>query len=126
MTNILLIGAGGFVGALTRYWFGAAIQALSQQLHFPAGTLTINVLGCLLIGGLARLGVQNAISAELRLLLITGFLGAFTTFSAFGNETVLLMQNQKSGLALLYVAASVLLGLGAIWAGQWLVGGLGK
>ncbi len=125
MNKILLIGAGGFVGAIIRYWVGGYIQTLSKGAAFPYATLLINVTGCLVIGYLARLALHNMLSLEMRLLLISGFLGAYTTFSTFGNETVLLMQNNSSLLAYIYIAASIILGLGAVWLGQTLAGGVG-
>jgi len=125
LNKILLIGAGGFVGAIIRYWVGSYIQDLSKGATFPYATLLINVTGCLVIGYLARLTLHNVLSLEMRLLLITGFLGAYTTFSTFGNETVLLMQSNNSLLAYMYIAASIILGLGAVWLGQTLAGGVG-
>jgi len=125
LNKILLIGAGGFVGAIIRYWVGSYIQDLSKGAAFPYATLLINVTGCLVIGYLARLTLHNVLSLEMRLLLITGFLGAYTTFSTFGNETVLLMQSNNSLLAYMYIAASIILGLGAVWLGQTLAGGVG-
>jgi len=125
LNKILLIGAGGFVGAIIRYWVGSYIQTLSKGAAFPYATLLINVTGCLVIGYLARLTLHNVLSLEMRLLLITGFLGAYTTFSTFGNETVLLMQSNNSLLAYMYIAASIILGLGAVWLGQTLAGGVG-
>ncbi|MFN8487519.1 MAG: fluoride efflux transporter CrcB [Caldilineaceae bacterium] len=125
MNKFLLVGAGGFVGAIARYWLGTYIQAVSQGAAFPYATLLINVTGCLVIGFLAHLALHNIMGLEMRLLLITGFLGAYTTFSTFGNETVLLIQSNKSSLAFAYIAASLTLGLGAVWIGQWLAGRMG-
>lgn len=120
MTKLLIIGAGGFVGAITRYLFGNYVQGLTHSTAFPYGTLTINVLGCLLIGYLFNLpSLHRTLDAEARLLLITGFLGAFTTFSTFGNESMRMIQKNEIGLALAYIAASLLGGLAAVWIGQW-------
>jgi len=126
LNKFLLVGAGGFAGAIVRYWLGTYIQELSKGAAFPYATLLINVTGCLVIGYLAHLALHNILGLELRLLLITGFLGAYTTFSTFGNETLLLMQNQRSLLAYTYMAASLVLGLGAVWLGQLLAGSAGK
>jgi fluoride exporter len=113
MMQALLVAAGGAVGALARYgvtlaaarWFGAG---------FPWGTLVVNVAGGLAMGLLiARVGPDQE---ALRLALGVGVLGGFTTFSAFSLETVRLMEHQP-GLAMLYVAASVILSVGACWAG---------
>lgn len=107
LSALLLVAAGGALGSVLRYlvsllavaWFGAG---------FPWGTLAVNVLGSAAIGVLAGLGVQG----EMRLLLVTGLLGGFTTFSAFSLETGLLAE-RHAGLAALYVAASLGLGLAA-------------
>jgi CrcB protein len=108
---LALVAVGGAVGSVLRYllsllavaWLGAG---------FPWGTLMVNLLGSLAIGVLGGLGVQG----ELRLLLVTGLLGGFTTFSAFSLETGALAE-RSPGLAALYVAASVGLGLGAFALG---------
>ena len=126
MNKFLLVGAGGFAGAIVRYWVGTYIQELSKGTAFPYATLLINVTGCLVIGYLANLALHNILGLEMRLLLITGFLGAYTTFSTFGNETMLLMQSNRSVLAYTYMAASIVLGLGAVWLGQRLAVGAGK
>ncbi len=122
MNKFLIVGAGGFVGAIVRYWVGSSIQTLSKDATFPYATLLINITGCLLIGYLAQLALHNVLSLDTRLLLITGFLGAYTTFSTFGNESLLLLQRNHSLLAYLYMAASVILGLSAVWLGQLLAG----
>lgn len=109
LVPLLLVAAGGALGSVLRYlvslwalaWLGAA---------FPWGTLAVNVLGSAAIGALAGLGVQG----EMRLLLVTGMLGGFTTFSAFSLETGLLAE-RHAGLAALYVVASLGLGLAAFF-----------
>jgi CrcB protein len=116
MLNVLMVALGGAVGAVARYgvsvgaarWFGLA---------FPWGTLIVNVVGGLAMGLLAaRFGPEQE---AVRLALGVGVLGGFTTFSAFSLETVRLMEHQP-GLAMLYVAASVILSVGACWAGLML------
>jgi CrcB protein len=109
-TALLLVAAGGAVGSVLRYlvsvfaleWFGAA---------FPWGTLAVNLAGSATIGLLAGLGVQG----EMRLLLVAGMLGGFTTFSAFSLEAVLLWERNRV-LAAGYVLTSVLLGVVACFA----------
>ena len=121
MTKLLLIGAGGFIGSVLRYLVGGAAQALSQSIAFPYGTLAVNILGCFFIGLLSELAdVRGLIGAETRAFLIVGILGGFTTFSAFGNETMNLIRDGEAALALMNVGAQVLLGLGAVWLGYTL------
>ena len=111
MTRFLLVGAGGALGAVARY----AVSLLAARWPgFPVGTLAINVAGCLAIGVLA----STVQSEPLRLFLLTGVLGGFTTFSAFGLETQILVSAGRPGLAALYVALSVAGGLGAVWLGR--------
>lgn len=123
MRNIIIIGAGGFIGAVLRYLAVLSMQVFKGKTNIPLGTLLVNVVGCLLIGFLAVLAENNkVISSETRNFLIVGILGAFTTFSAFGFETVNLF---KSGLTFHFVANIVLqvvLGLAAVWAGMNLAG----
>lgn len=119
MRDVLLVGAGGFVGAVARHVLGSALMLASGQERFPVGTLAINVLGCALIGVFAGLAAQTpALNGPARLLLVTGVLGGFTTFSAFGLETVLMLRRGDSTLATAYVAASVGFGLAAVWLGM--------
>ena len=103
----LLVAAGGAAGSVLRH--GVSLLAAGQfGTGFPWGTLAVNLLGSAGIGIAAGLGVQG----EARLLLVTGLLGGFTTFSAFSLETSLLLERDWR-LAVAYVAASLLLGLGA-------------
>lgn len=126
MTKLLLVGAGGFLGALLRYLVSGAAQSLSQNADFPYGTLAVNLLGCLAIGFLARaVDLRGLFSPEARLFIFIGLLGAFTTFSTFSNETFALLQDGQNGPALLNIGLSVCFGLVAIWLGQglatWLI-----
>lgn len=102
---VLLVAAGGALGSVLRYAVSVLLAA-SLGPGFPWGTLAVNVLGSAAIGALAGLGVEGG----WRLLLVTGLLGGFTTFSAFSLETALLWE-RGWWLALLYVLASVALGL---------------
>ncbi len=116
MMHVLLVALGGAVGSLARYGVGVAV-ARAFGLAFPWGTLIVNVAGGIAMGVLAaRVGPEDV---QLRLLLGVGVLGGFTTFSAFSLETVRLMEHQP-GLAALYVAASLVLSVGACWAGLML------
>ena len=118
MIKILLIGTGGFLGSILRYLISGSVQAASQSIAFPYGTLAVNVIGCFLIGFLAELADSRSLfSPDTRAFLIAGFLGGFTTFSAFGNETMNLLRNGEQTLAMMNVGAHVLLGIGAVWLG---------
>lgn len=119
MKDILLVGIGGGLGALSRYGLGLVILRWLGP-GFPWATLVINVAGCLLIG-MAMGGGAGAtafLPRELKLAGVVGFLGAFTTFSTFGYETLALMQAGKPLLAGAYVLASVVLGLLAVGLGM--------
>jgi CrcB protein len=119
--TILAVALGGALGSVARYLF---IKAFSQWLGpaFPWGTLAVNVLGCFAAGALYALLVERMDAAnEWRGLVLVGFLGGFTTFSAFSVETLRLMESSAGIAALLNVAASVVLCLTACGLGLWLV-----
>jgi CrcB protein len=119
MRMILLVGLGGAAGSMLRYWLGGLVQDRMGTAAFPTGTLAVNVVGCLAIGVLAYLiDSRGAAGPELRALLMIGVLGGFTTFSAFGNETLNLIRDGEAALAGTNVVASVALGLGAVWLGR--------
>ena len=120
MTKLLLIGLGGFIGAVSRYAVGGAVQNLTRSISFPHGTLAVNVIGCLLIGALAHMAeARSLFSANTRMFLFIGVLGAFTTFSTFANETLELMRADKQGLALLNVVLHFLLCIAAVLVGRF-------
>lgn len=116
MIQVIFVALGGALGSMARYGAGLAVARLFG-LAFPWGTLFVNALGGLAMGVLfVRLDPSHE---NLRLLLGVGVLGGFTTFSAFSLETVRLSQSNP-GLAALYVGASVILSVGACWAGMML------
>ena len=118
MKNILLVGLGGFIGSVARYTLGGWLLHLTAQEKFPFSTFAVNVAGCLVVGVLAGLAERfEWLGPEARLFLFTGLLGGFTTFSAFGLETVFLLRRGELWVAGLYVGASVLLGITAVWFG---------
>ncbi|NLO80648.1 MAG: fluoride efflux transporter CrcB [Xanthomonadaceae bacterium] len=122
MQNALLVGLGGFLGAIARYSLSSLALYWAGEGRFPFGTFTVNVLGCLLAGLLAGAAERYAVvSPEVRLLLFTGLLGGFTTFSAFGLEVMSLMRRGETGMAALYVGGSVVLGIAAVWLGLRLI-----
>ena len=117
MQAFFLVGIAGAVGAVSRYGVGLLAER-SLGSHFAFGTLLVNVLGCLALGFLLEMDRGTAVVTHpVRLLLAVGFLGAFTTFSTFGYETLRYVQDGASHLALLNVSANLVLGLGAIWVG---------
>lgn len=121
MDRVFLIGTGGFIGAVLRYWLSGYIQQFSKDSLFPLGTLVVNFLGCLLIGFLSQLAEEHgAFSVETRTLVFVGILGGFTTFSTFSNETMSLLRDGQNLLAFGNIAGHLILGFGAIWLGRTL------
>ncbi|MDR9803698.1 fluoride efflux transporter CrcB [Rhizobium hidalgonense] len=117
MIQALLVALGGAIGSLLRYYVGQWSLRLMGPA-FPWGTLTVNVVGCFVIGVFAELIARkfNA-SVELRLLLITGFLGGFTTFSAFSLDAISLFERGEAVAGGIYISASVGLSMAAVIAG---------
>ncbi len=116
--NEASIGTGGFIGSILRYLVSGYAQQLSKSIQFPFGTLAVNILGCALVGFLAELADQRGvITGETRAFLIVGLLGGFTTFSAFGNETMNLLRDGELWLACGNIIGHTVLGLGAVWLG---------
>jgi CrcB protein len=119
MKAILLVALGGAVGSVARFQLSGLVLRQVVDWRFPLGTFVVNVAGCLLAGLLAALAEKSQfLTAEIRLLLFTGLLGGFTTFSAFGLETVLLLKRGEFWVAAAYVLGSVALGLLALWLGM--------
>ncbi len=118
MKEMLIVGIGGFIGSVLRFKTGTMFLQNLPDARFPWATFTVNIVGCLLIGIIAafleRITFYNA---EIRLLLITGFLGGFTTFSAFGLETLNLFRSGHLALAIANALISVVVGLLAVWCG---------
>ena len=106
VTKIIIIGCGGFIGAILRYGISGAIQSVSKSISFPYGTLGVNVLVCLVIGWIAYLvETRSLITLEVRMFVMIGLLGSLTTFSTFGNETFELLRDSAYILAALNIAA---------------------
>ncbi len=119
LQKIILIGAGGFIGAVMRYLVGGAAQSLFKTQNFPIGTLIVNLVGCLIIGFLTRVGENSSIiTPEARSFLFVGILGAFTTFSTFSNETVNLFRQGQNLYSLVNVAMHIFVGLVAVLIGR--------
>lgn len=118
MGNVLLVGAGGFIGSIARYLLGGWVQRVLDNPWLPWGTFVINVLGCLIIGLLAGISdTRQAIAPEARLFLMIGILGGFTTFSSFGLETFRLLQDGQWVASAANAIGSVVAGLVAVWLG---------
>ena len=124
---IALVGLGGAVGSIARYLLATWTMQAATPQKFPLGTFAVNLLGCLAAGLLAGWAERHpgVLSPELRLLLMVGVLGGFTTFSAFGLETVQLLRRGDWLVAGGYVCGSVLLGLALVLLGWRLAGPTG-
>ena len=119
MRNVLLVGVGGFIGASLRYLIGGVVLHHTANWKFPASTFVVNTGGCLVAGLLMGLAVKyDTFSPSVRLILFTGLLGGFTTFSAFGMETVYLLQRHEILWAGLNVVSTVCVGMAVLWFGM--------
>jgi CrcB protein len=116
LVDAALVGLGGSLGSIARYLVGSAL-VVALGPAFPYGTLAVNVTGAFAAGVLVGIGDVRAVSDATRLLLLTGFLGGYTTYSAFAVETVRLAEQQGWLAAGANVVATLLLGLGAAGAG---------
>ncbi len=121
MHNLILIGVGGALGSILRYLLSGLAQQWSKSLAFPFGTLTVNLLGCLVIGFCAQLAeARGVFTSATRAFVFIGVLGGFTTFSTFGNETMNLFRASATLQASINIAAHVIFGLLAVWLGRTL------
>src|SRR5512140_176252 len=106
--SILFVALGGALGSVSRYLVGTWTQSLSQSIDFPYGTLTVNLLGCFVIGFLSQLAeARGAFTPESRAFVFIGILGGFTTYSSFGNDTVNLFRDGEAFNALVNISANV-------------------
>ena len=122
LKQILIVALGGAIGSVARYKLGGFTLHHTQAWNFPMSTFGVNVVGCLAIGVLAALVEHHDLfSPSVRLLLFTGLLGGFTTFSAFGYESVFLLRRGLFSIATSYVLLSVTCGLVAVFVGIKLV-----
>jgi CrcB protein len=127
MRLLSAVAVGGALGSAARYLIQGWVQERAARAHgwialFPFGTLAVNLVGCFAIGALATLFQERLMVApELRSFLLLGVLGGFTTFSAFGFETVALARDGNFALVAANVSASVVLGLVGVWLGVALV-----
>ena len=121
MVELVIIGLGGFVGAIARYGLSGLVHRY-WQVTFPVGTLVVNVLGCLVIGVFIGLVEERQLFGDrARAFIQFGLLGSFTTFSTFGYDTLQLLRAEEWSSATMNVLANVLLGIGAVALGVILV-----
>ena len=113
LRNIMFVALGGALGSVCRYLVARIIVT-----SFPWGTFTVNVLGSLLIGLLVGLTAKGIVSPEMKLILVTGFCGGFTTFSTFANESFSMMKAGDMMMTAFYVTASIIVGMVAVWVGM--------
>lgn len=126
MKGMLLVALGGAIGSVARYKLSGLVLHHTIDWKFPAGTFAVNVLGCLVAGVLVALAEKwDFFTPDVRLLLFTGMLGGFTTFSAFGVETVHLLRRGEALVAGTYVALSVAVGILALWGAFWVTASKG-
>ncbi len=117
MLDCLVVGMGGFIGAVCRYLIG--FIPVEERFIFPVKTFAINIIGSFLIGVIAALALKNSgVSPKAVLFLKVGLCGGFTTFSSFALETENLIKGGNPGIALLYCVLSVGLGVAAVFAGE--------
>lgn len=116
MTKILAVAIGGSAGALLRYGISEIITSRIES-KIPVATLVANIVGCLIIGLLWKLFFERAVPAELKLFLLTGFIGSLTTFSTYTLEYILMFKGVDKYLAFGYFIASNILGAGSVIAG---------
>lgn len=120
VAELIAIGISGSAGAISRYLLGLFIRQQVPSV-FPLATLVVNVLGCFVMGILMNVvAAQGVYARQLLLIGAVGFLGSFTTFSAFGFETLELIRTQEIGFAALNLATNIILGIGAVWLGTLL------
>jgi CrcB protein len=119
--SILLVALGGAIGSVARFKLSGWVLQQTPNWRFPAGTVVVNIIGCLIVGLLAGMAVkQEVFTPEARVFLFTGLLGGFTTFSAFGLETLLLLKRGEAGVAIANIVLSIAIGLLAAWLGYGL------
>ena len=119
--SLIFVALGGALGSVFRYLLSAWTQSASKSVDFPYGTLTVNLMGCFVIGFLAQLAeARGVFTSQSRAFVFIGILGGFTTFSSFGNETINLLRDGETWNALANVGANVIFGLILVWLGRTL------
>ena len=124
LRQLLLVAAGGAIGSVARWRVSGWVLHQTVDWRFPIGTFVVNVLGCLIVGALAGLAIkEDFFSTDQRLLLFTGVMGGFTTFSAFGLETFYLLRRGEYLIAGSNMVLSMVVGMAALWVGYQLIAG---
>jgi CrcB protein len=119
--SILIAGLGGFIGTVFRFLISRYIQ-LTYDTVFPWATLTVNIIGCLLIGVVFGISERsNLLTSEWRIFLTVGLLGGFTTFSTFSNDAFMLLQNKEILRFAMYAGFSFFFGILAVFIGRGLI-----
>ena len=119
LITIVYVAFGGALGSVSRYLLGTWAQTFSKSIDFPYGTLTVNLIGCFVIGFLSQLAEGRGVfTSESRMFVFIGILGGFTTFSSFGNDTINLLRDGRMFNALANVGANVIVGLLLVWLGR--------
>ena len=119
LLSVLYVAVGGALGSISRYLLGAWTLTLGKSIDFPYATLAVNLIGCFVIGFLSQLmETRSPLTPETRAFIFTGLLGGFTTFSAFGNDTINLLRDGRMYHALANVASNVIVGLALVWFGR--------
>ena len=116
MKEIVLVGAGGFIGASLRYLTSTWLSQFNL-FGFPVGTFSVNFIGCTLLGIFVGLGLGKTTTLPLREFAVIGILGGFTTFSAFGLESFEMLQAGQFKMTAIYVLGSIVLGISGIGLG---------
>ncbi len=121
LKSIFIVGIGSFIGGAIRYIISTLMKS-SCNTFLPWGTLTVNLLGCFIIGALyALFSKHTSTPNSLFLLLTTGFCGGFTTFSTFANEGLQMLQNSNIGGFITYILLSLIAGLALVALGYWII-----
>ena len=116
LKNLILVSLGGMIGSALRY---LAVHFIKHE-SFPYATITVNIIGSLLIGAIMGIAARQEGFGNWRLFLATGICGGFTTFSAFAWENMQLLNHQRYGSFVIYTGTTLILGLGAVTLGYWI------
>jgi len=122
LNSALAIGAGGFCGAVLRFWLSALVRKVVPEDWMFTGTMFVNLLGCLLIGGILVFAARQIIFSPLTFqFLLVGVLGSLTTFSTFAAESLELLREGRFGAAAFHIGMNVIVGITLVWTGAMIV-----